>query len=103
MKSSYMRKVIITLYDVCRCGEFSGSCVSCVVLVREKTKGVSEVRWLKGVMSSGTLGDKMASLTLLVQESPVHSLSAINGLLAMAAKKGKRECILATGKEFTVQ
>ena len=75
-----------------------------MVLVREKTKGVSEVRWLKGVMSSGTLGDKMAaSLTLLVQESPVHSLSAINGLLAMASKKGKRECILATGKEFTVQ
>ena len=48
-------------------------------------------------MSSGTLSDKIASLTMLIQESPVHSLSALNGLLAMASKKGKRECIQATG------
>ncbi len=56
------------------------------------------MRWLQGVMSGGTLSDKMASLTLLVQESPVHSLAAIAGLMAMASKKGKRESILAIGK-----
>lgn len=70
------------------------------MLVREKTKGAGEVRWLKGVVSSGTLSDKMASLTLMIQESPVHSLSAISTLLAMASKKGKRECILAAGEEL---
>ena len=38
-------------------------------LVRQKRKGASEVRWLKTVLSSGTLSDKMAALTLLVQVS----------------------------------
>ena len=71
-------------------------------LAREKNRGSSEVRWLRGVMIKGTLSDKMASLTLLVQESPVHSLSAISSLLAMASKKGKRECILAIGKAMEV-
>ena len=36
-------------------------------LVRQKRKGASEVKWLKTVLSSGTLSDKMAALTLLVQ------------------------------------
>ena len=38
--------------------------------VRQKRKGASEVKWLKTVLSSGTLSDKMAALTLLVQVSP---------------------------------
>ena len=36
-------------------------------LVRQRRKGASEVKWLKTVLSSGTLSDKMAALTLLVQ------------------------------------
>ena len=36
-------------------------------IVRQKRKGASEVKWLKTVLSSGTLSDKMAALTLLVQ------------------------------------
>lgn len=35
--------------------------------VREKRKGASEVRWLKSVLTSGTLSDKVAAHTLLVQ------------------------------------
>ena len=40
-----------------------------IIIVRQKRKGASEVRWLKTVLSSGTLSDKMAALTLLVQVS----------------------------------
>jgi ribosome biogenesis protein MAK21 len=52
------------------------------------------------MLSSGTLGDRVAALTLLVQESPLHTLSSLDSLLAMASKKGKRESILAAGEVF---
>ena len=35
--------------------------------MREKKKGLSDVRWLRNVLSSGTLSDKVAAHTLLVQ------------------------------------
>ena len=53
---------------------------------------------MKTVLSSGTLADKMAALTVLVQESPLHSLQHLDSLITMAKKKGKRECIMATGR-----
>ena len=37
--------------------------------VREKRKGASDVRWLNTVLTSGTLSDKVAARTLLVQVS----------------------------------
>ncbi|XP_064599583.1 CCAAT/enhancer-binding protein zeta-like [Liolophura sinensis] len=61
---------------------------------RERFKK-SETGWIKTVLKSGTIGDKMAALTLLVQDSPVHNLSSLDSLVAMAKKKAKRECILA--------
>lgn len=64
---------------------------------RQKSKGVKEVLWLKTVLSSGTLSDKVAALTLLIQESPFHTQASLDTLLAMASKKGKRESILAAG------
>eukprot|EP00731_Ephydatia_muelleri_P028352 Em0019g1225a len=63
--------------------------------VREKEKGRSDVQWLRTVLSSGTLSDKMAALTLVIQESPVHTLSYLDSLVSMANKKGKRECVMA--------
>ncbi|XP_050405033.1 CCAAT/enhancer-binding protein zeta [Patella vulgata] len=56
----------------------------------------SEAKWIQTVLASGTLSDKMAALTLLIQESPVHNLSCLENLVNMSRKKGKRECILAT-------
>ena len=64
---------------------------------RQKSKGAGDVVWLRTVLSSGTLSDRVAALTLLIQESPVHTLGPLSSLLAMASKKGKRENILATG------
>ena len=43
------------------------------------------------MIKSGTLTDKVAALTLMVQEGPVYRTRTLDALLAMAAKKGKRE------------
>ena len=45
--------------------------------VREKRKGASEVKWLKSVLTSGTLSDKVAAHTLLVQVSVTLGLCAV--------------------------
>ena len=70
---------------------------------RQKSKGTKDVLWLKTVLSSGTLGDKVAALTLLIQESPFHTLTSLDSLLAMASKKGKRESILAIGEANNIE
>ncbi|RUS87856.1 hypothetical protein EGW08_004389 [Elysia chlorotica] len=61
---------------------------------RDNTKR-SEARWMKTVLASGTLSDKMAALTLLVQESPLHNMLSLENLISMAGKKGKREAMMA--------
>ncbi|XP_035827033.1 CCAAT/enhancer-binding protein zeta isoform X2 [Aplysia californica] len=61
---------------------------------RESSKR-SEAHWLKTVLSSGTLTDKMAALTLLVQESPLHNLGSVDTLGTMSGKKGRRESMMA--------
>ncbi|EDO31525.1 predicted protein, partial [Nematostella vectensis] len=61
---------------------------------KSRSKG-SDGEWLRTVVSSGTLGDKIAALTLQVQESPVHQVKALDLLLAMTKKKGRRESVMA--------
>jgi ribosome biogenesis protein MAK21 len=34
----------------------------------------ADTRWLRTVLQSGTAGDRLAAMTLLVQESPLHAL-----------------------------
>ena len=36
-------------------------------------------------------------LSLLPQESPLHTSNSLDSLLTMASKKGKRECVFAVG------
>uniref|UniRef100_A0A8C5SD29 CCAAT/enhancer-binding protein zeta n=1 Tax=Laticauda laticaudata TaxID=8630 RepID=A0A8C5SD29_LATLA len=52
-------------------------------------KGSSSA-WMKTVVSSGTLADRMAAMTLLIQDAPVHSLQFIEILVNMIKKKGSR-------------
>lgn len=47
------------------------------------------------MLNSGTLTDKMAAMTTLVQNDPVHNIDMVEELLAMANKKGKREAQLS--------
>ncbi|XP_077443544.1 CCAAT/enhancer-binding protein zeta [Stigmatopora argus] len=46
--------------------------------------------WVKTVVSAGVLADRMAAVTLLVQDAPVHTLEHVEALVAMVGKKGGR-------------
>uniref|UniRef100_A0A8D0HDN4 CCAAT/enhancer-binding protein zeta n=1 Tax=Sphenodon punctatus TaxID=8508 RepID=A0A8D0HDN4_SPHPU len=61
-------------------------------LYKNKTniqKGASSA-WMKTVVSSGTLADRMAAMTLLIQDAAVHSLQFIETLVNLIKKKGSR-------------
>jgi len=61
----------------------------------------SALNWRKTVLSSGTLSDKMAALTLKIQDSHVHNLSGVDTLVAMVGSKGRREALIALGTKWT--
>lgn len=46
--------------------------------------------WMKTVVSSGVLADRMAAMTVLIQDAPVHTLEHVENLVAMVKKKGSR-------------
>jgi ribosome biogenesis protein MAK21 len=48
-------------------------------------------------MSSGTLSDKISALTLVVQESPVHTTKSFESLLTLAKKKSRGQAVTALG------
>lgn len=56
---------------------------------------MGDAKWLRNMLSSGTLTDKLGAMTSLVQNDPVHNLDIIDNLFTMANKKGKREAQLA--------
>ena len=55
----------------------------------------SEYGWIETVLRSGTVGDKVAAWTVLIQQSFVHQMVHLESLLMMASKKGRRESIMA--------
>ena len=57
--------------------------------------GQNNTEFLKKILGSGTLTDKMASMTLMVQEAPMMRLNVLDMLLKMAARRGKREHAMA--------
>ncbi len=66
---------------------------------RERHKP-GESHWLKTASTGGTTADKVAALTLLVQESPVHSLHHLDSLLVKLNKKSRRETFMALGQSL---
>ncbi|KAJ8275008.1 hypothetical protein COCON_G00096330 [Conger conger] len=56
-------------------------------------KGASS-GWMKTVVSTGTLADRMAAMTVLIQDAPVHSLQFVENLVSLMKKKGGRRQIL---------
>ena len=51
----------------------------------------AESEWMRKVVKSGTLTDRVAALTLQVQTSPIYHLAQISTLVAMACKSNSRE------------
>lgn len=69
-----------------------------------KQKGASST-WMKAIVSSGTLGDRMAAMILLIQDDAVHTLQFVETLLNLVKKKGsKQQCLVAldTFKELLI-
>eukprot|EP00927_Polykrikos_kofoidii_P028740 TRINITY_DN25009_c0_g1_i1.p1 TRINITY_DN25009_c0_g1~~TRINITY_DN25009_c0_g1_i1.p1 ORF type:complete len:892 (-),score=158.44 TRINITY_DN25009_c0_g1_i1:611-3286(-) len=54
----------------------------------------SEQRWLRKVSSDGTMGDKVASLTMLIQVCPVLSTGYIKALLTLASKMARGDAAM---------
>jgi ribosome biogenesis protein MAK21 len=57
----------------------------------------SSHKFLKDIMASGTLEDKVSALTLVIQESPLHTMKAFENLLGLARKKSRNQAIMALG------
>ncbi|XP_078085710.1 CCAAT/enhancer-binding protein zeta [Mustelus asterias] len=47
-------------------------------------------KWMKTVVTTGTLADRMAAMTLMIQDAPVHTLDFAEGLINQIKKKGSR-------------
>ena len=55
----------------------------------------SDGKWLRTVMRNGTLSDRVAAMSMVVQESVVHNFNTLSALVAMTKKRGSREAHLA--------
>lgn len=62
---------------------------------KKSGKMSSDDKYLATMIKSGTLSDRVASLTLTVQSSPFHSIARLGQLIAMANKKARRESLMA--------
>ncbi|GCB66253.1 hypothetical protein scyTo_0010079 [Scyliorhinus torazame] len=52
--------------------------------------------WMKTVVTTGTLADRMAVMTLMMQDAPVHTLHLGETLISQIKKKGsRRQCLMA--------
>lgn len=59
------------------------------------TGSSSHHKFLSTIMTSGTLEDKISALTLLVQESPLHTMKAFDNLLGLSKKKSRNQALQA--------
>lgn len=57
--------------------------------------GSSSHKFLSTIMASGTLEDKVSALTLLVQESPLHTMKAFENLVGLSKKKSRNQALMA--------
>jgi len=57
------------------------------------TLSSSDKNFVSTIMASGTLNDRVSALTLLVQESPLHTTKSLDKLMAMAEKKSRTESV----------
>ena len=55
----------------------------------------SSHKFMSTIMSSGTMEDKVSALTLLVQESPLHTMKAFEQLLGLSRKKSRNAALMA--------
>lgn len=64
----------------------------------EMSKANSNFKWMKTVMSKGTVSDRIAANTVTIQDNPVCNLETIRNLVGMVKIGKKKECIAVVGK-----
>ena len=52
-------------------------------------------KFMSSIMNAGTMEDKVSALTLLVQESPLHTMKAFEQLLGLSKKKSRNAAMMA--------
>uniref|UniRef100_A0A8C4R5G3 CCAAT/enhancer-binding protein zeta n=1 Tax=Eptatretus burgeri TaxID=7764 RepID=A0A8C4R5G3_EPTBU len=56
----------------------------------------SNAPWIKTVARGGTLADRMAAATILIQDAPLHNISSLELLVTQLRHKGgRRQCLMA--------
>jgi len=63
--------------------------------MNQKGARKSEMGYIDTVLKSGAVGDKISALTVLLHESPVQNLQAVEALINMVSLKSRRPCFLA--------
>lgn len=72
-------------------GEAALAAAATAMEARRRARGLDQdAKWTEKVLRQGTLSDKVAALTLLVQEAPLLRLRTLDALLALAAKADRR-------------
>jgi ribosome biogenesis protein MAK21 len=71
--------------------ELSGHALAAVTRAFERKAGTSDDGRQRVLNREKTVGDKIAAVTLMVQESPVYRLDEMRMLLGFAKKQGRRE------------
>lgn len=59
------------------------------LFIHEGNKSSSQRQFLSQLLTAGTLSDKISAFTLLIQESPLHSVKYFNALLNLCKKKSR--------------
>eukprot|EP00029_Vermamoeba_vermiformis_P005630 TRINITY_DN2009_c0_g1_i1.p1 TRINITY_DN2009_c0_g1~~TRINITY_DN2009_c0_g1_i1.p1 ORF type:complete len:1053 (-),score=358.53 TRINITY_DN2009_c0_g1_i1:41-3163(-) len=60
-----------------------------------ETEGEGDTEWLRTVLKSGTVTDKMAAMTIRLQRYSFYRLKTLDLMMSLARKKGRRESQMA--------
>jgi ribosome biogenesis protein MAK21 len=55
----------------------------------------SSNKFMTTIMASGTLEDRVSALTLVAQESPLHTMKTFENLIGLARKKSRNQALMA--------
>ncbi|KAK9463392.1 CBF/Mak21 family-domain-containing protein [Lipomyces oligophaga] len=55
----------------------------------------SQRQFFQEIVKAGTLSDRISALTLVIQESPLHGMRSLNGLMGLAKKKNRTAALQA--------
>jgi hypothetical protein len=62
---------------------------------KKKSRGNSDQRFLRTVLKSGTLSDRISAMTLMVSEAPLYQMSVLKNIVQMCNKNNRRESGMA--------